>query len=53
MGRRGRFLDRIGAEDGAQGTDWNAQKSPMQGKPEQAVTHVPQGRVTIIVSIEL
>jgi hypothetical protein len=53
MGRRGRFLDRIGAEDWGHGTDLNRQKVPMQGKPETTVTHVPQGRITIIVSIEL
>jgi len=53
MGRRGRLLDRIGAEDWAQGTDLSQEETQMQGKSEPAVTKASQRRITIIVSIEL
>lgn len=52
-GKKGRLLDRIGAEDWAHGTDLSQEETPMQGKPESTVTKIPQGRITIIVSIEL
>lgn len=47
-GKKGRLLDRIGAEDWAQGADLSQEETQIQGKPK-----IPQGRTTIIVSIEL